>query len=326
MRHDPIVLFISTDVHFSKAKEERQLYTLKPTTAAIETPPPTSNLPFAPASKPPPALRTAGPIRAQRESTQARMRTGPMTPALKARILRNMSGGTSNTYKTQTNPTQVDIPPIEAEFILPIEAELDVPDEPSQFTLSNDPWDAQELPPGSDFSEGYVSDSLSYTSTLSDIYDVDMDDSAPPATGPWMIVDHFTGEVIVDEEEVPVPTATTPGALFDSTIQVEVILGVTTLVQTPPPTLLFVDNDERPNWLIRSASEFLQHAPYYMCLNTIVDLFLAQEARLGYPDKVSQLCLSPLYLRSLTTAFTHCRSLFVSLYRPEIDPPKLPRL
>jgi hypothetical protein len=122
-------------------------------------------------------------------------------------------------------------------------------------------------------------------------------DSGPLATGPWTIINHFTSDVttddvmIVDEEEDP-PAA--PAAPFDFTIQVQLnpILGVPALVQTLPPTLLFRDHDERPDWLIRSTNELLHPTPYYMCLNKVMDLFFAQEARLGYPDKVSPLWLS----------------------------------
>ena len=309
--HHPITLIVFADTHLTKAKEERQLYTLKPTTVAMETPLPTSDVPLPLASKPL-ALRTVGPIRPQRESTQAWMQTGRMTPALKARILRNLPSKTSQTYKAQSNATQVTVPPIATEFVPPTEAdfvtetEFCVPTElaqPSQSTLANGLWDEQEVPSSSDFSDGYISDSLSYTSMLPDAFDAEMDDLAPAATGPWMIIDDVTGELIVDEG-VPAPITAALSAPSDSTIQVNVILGVATLVQTPPPTLLFADHDERPNWLIRSTNNFLQHAPYYMCLNEVVDLFFAQEARLGYPYRVSGLCRSSS-LRLLTTLFTH---------------------
>jgi hypothetical protein len=109
-------------------------------------------------------------------------------------------------------------------------------------------------------------DGLSYTSTLSNIFEVGSDDSAPLTTGPWVAIDHFTGEMIVDEE-VPPATTTAPNAPSDSKIQVKVIFGVPTLVQTTPPALLFADNDGCPDWLIRSINEHLQLTPYYICLN-----------------------------------------------------------
>jgi hypothetical protein len=304
--------------------------------AAAAVPPPVFNAPVAPASKPPPASCAAGPIRTKRVSTQARMRTGPMTPALKARILANMA----KPHAT----TQVTIPPIEAKFVGPAEhAEpilntlistplgelqphlssqslgnytsdgtsgtsmspdvfnIGTGDVLNPQSLDNDFSDSfsftSTLPDAFDFGVGNTlsfeppesdfSDSISYTSTLPDVFDVEMDDSAPLATGPWMVIDHFTGEVIVDEEVPP----TVPGAPSDLVIQVEVVpaLGTLALVQTSPPTLLFADQDERPDWLIESARKHLQYMPYYMCLSDVVDLFFTQEARLGYPNKVSNM-------------------------------------
>ena len=56
---------------------------------------------------------------------------------------------------------------------------------------------------GSQFPENNLSDGLSYTSTLPDVFDVGMGDLAQPATGSWMVIDHFTGEIIVDEDVPP---------------------------------------------------------------------------------------------------------------------------
>jgi hypothetical protein len=239
-----------------------------------------------------------------------------MTPALKAHILANQ---TSKANEIRANTTQVTVSPIEPESIEPAE-----PAQPSRSTFIGDPSDDQQLPSSSQPPEDDVSDSLSYTSTIPDVFDVGSDDSAPPATGPWTIIDHFTGEMIVDEEEVPPVPPATPGAPFDSAIQVQFIptFGVTALVQTSLPTLLFEDTDERPDWLMISTNKFLQHVPYYMCLNKVVDLFFTQEARLGYPDKVSELSF-PLFPHSLTTPFTDHHSPLVSLYHLEIDPKKL---
>ena len=107
-----------------------------------------------------------------------------------------------------------------------------------------------------------------------------MDDSLSPAID----------EMIVDKQAPPA-TTTTSDTLYDYVIQVEFIpkLGVNALIQTSKPTLFSVDEDERPHWLLTSINKFLQHGPYYMCLAKVVDLFLAQEERLGYPAKVSKL-------------------------------------
>ena len=214
-----------------------------------------------------------------------------MTPALKARILRNISSNTS-----KANVTQATIPPIDTGFVTPIDTGFIAPTksnfaasirsaQPSRSALVGDPFNnQQQLPPSSDYSTDDISNNLSFTSSFPDPYDVAMDDSQPSATGPWMIIDHFTGEMIVDEEH-PSTAPTITCTPFD-TIQVQTLLDIPTLVQTAPPTLLFEDKDERPDWLVWSTNEFLQHVPYYMCLGKVVDLFFAQEARLGYPEKV----------------------------------------
>lgn len=285
----------------------------------MATTPPVPNEPTAPVLNGP-VPRTTGPIRTQRNSTQARMRTGPMTPALKARIMANPPNDASKTRAT--NGTQVITPLIEAESTAPIEAASIVPIEttstapietastapietasttpieaepiasiepahPSQSALIDDPSGVHQPPPGS---EDNSSDSLSYTSTLPDVFEVEMDDSAPLATGPWMMIDHFTGEMVVDDEALPPVPPTVPGVSPNSTIPAGEVMGITVLTQTPPPTLLYADQDVRPNWLIRSTNEFLRYVPYYMCLNEIVDLFFAQEAKLGYQIKVGAFC------------------------------------
>jgi hypothetical protein len=121
-----------------------------------------------------------------------------------------------------------------------------------------------------------------------------MDDSAPPATGPWMIIDHLTGEVIVDNAQ-PLPAAsavpTTPSVTAHPSLAgVKVVatscFGTPHLTQTPP-TLLSDDEDVRPQWLTTAVDDFLHFVPYIGSLGKVVDLFLTQEARLGYPALVS---------------------------------------
>jgi len=250
-------------------------------------------------SQPPPALRTAGPIHTQPKLTQARMRTGPMTPALKARILKNLANTRPKNDGPRADVVQAAAPPIDDGHGV-LDDIPTRPAQPNQMTLISDPPINQQQPPGSQLSGDNHSDSLSYTSTIPDVFDVGMDDSAPVATGPWMIIDHLTGEMIVDEEELPATIPTVPSTRFDYAIQVQTIpaLGVRALVQTAPPTLLFEDKDVRPDWLMKSTNEFLQYTPYYMCFSKVVDLFYEQEARLGYPDKVSE-------LRSPSCLLTH---------------------
>ena len=65
------------------------------------------------------------------------------------------------------------------------------------------------------------------------------------------------------------------------------LLGVHALVESESPTLLSVNKDVRPDWLLTVVREHLPNVPYLGCLGKVVDLFLAQEARLGYPNVVS---------------------------------------
>ena len=256
-----MVLSIPTHIYPSAAKVECKLYTLKPTAAMVLMPPQTSDTPTAMTSRPPPA---AGPVRTQHNSTQAQMQTGPMTPALKAHILENIAKAASKASDTQAGATQVIIP-TEAELIMSIKTKPILPAEavqPSQSTLTNDPLGNQQLPPSMELFDDNMSDSFSFTSTLSDVFEVRTDDSGPLATGPWTIIDHFTGEMAVNDEEVPPTSPIAPGAPLNSTIQVKVILNTAVLIQTPLPTLLFTDQDVHPNWLIISTNEFLQHVPY----------------------------------------------------------------
>lgn len=316
-------LSVFTDIHLSKAKEDRQLYTLKPT-MAMETLP-TPNQPTAPVPAPMPAPHVTGPDRTKRNSTQARMRTGPMTPALKARIMEHIANRESRTNETQASGTQLattsstgakSIAPIEPAHpaqSIPIEPTYPHPSQvtpiepmhPNQFALVEPAHPSQFLTDGP---EDDFSDALSYTSTIPDVFEVGMDNSEPLATGPWMIIDHFTGEMTVDDQdstsgmviddeemviidhEVPSIPPTAPCVSSNAVIQVKNLMGIDILVQTPPPTLLFVDQDVRPNWLIRSTNDFLRHVPYYLCLDKVVDLFFRQEARLNFQTKVGAFC------------------------------------
>jgi len=94
------------------------------------------------------------------------------------------------------------------------------------------------------------------------------------------------------DEEVPPATYGAPGAPLDSMMVDEVVPGVPGLDETPPPTLLFVDADKRPEWLIGSTIDFFKYVSYYGPLSKVVDLFFTQEANLGYPEKAGSI---PLY-------------------------------
>jgi len=161
-------------------------------------------------------------------------------------------------------------------------------------------------------SDGHTSDSGSYTSTLPDVFDLDMDGSEPEATGPWVAMDHLTGQTIVSDDNLVIPTPTTP----QTGIEIGILprLGIHTIVETEPPTRLFDDEEVRPEWLISAVKEFLRYTPFYGRLAEVIDLFLAQEARLGYPKLVMH-----SILHSIGTLLT-TSSPFVKLFHPATGP------
>ena len=140
-----------------------------------------------------------------------------------------------------------------------------------------------------------ASDGGSYTSTLPDVFDIDMDGLEPLMVGPWVAIDHLTSEIIAggDDPTTPIPT---PQTGMETRIVPR--LGIRAIAETEPPTLLFEDEDVRPEWLTLAVKEFLRYTPYYGQLGKVIDLFLAQEARLGYPNSVGHLCSPSLYLNT----------------------------
>lgn len=107
----------------------------------------------------------------------------------------------SNPQQTNTTPAELDGPTSAATLAKP-DAPVDTTANPGATPLL-----ATEIP-----SDGASSDSGSYTLTISDVFDVGSDDSAPFVTGPWRIVDHFTSEVICNDDQHVTPALTTPPA------------------------------------------------------------------------------------------------------------------
>jgi hypothetical protein len=240
---------VSANLYLPIAKEDRKLYTLQPSTVA-ETLPPTSSAPAMPAPRPLPTARVSGPTRTKRKSQQARMRTGPLPPDLKARVMALTS------KKRTVSLTKAEVPEL-------IEAT-----QPMQLTLAS--CSSSNRPCSQTPEDG--SDSTSDTSAPHEPRDL-----MPPGTSDMSA-----------DMEVASAIPTTSGIPCNSVIEVRTIsgTGVSVFVQTSSPTLLFVDEDKRPNWLLTSIKEHLQYTPYYLCFSQVVDLFLTQEARLGYPQKV----------------------------------------
>ena len=190
-----------------------------------------------------------------------------MSAALKARILGYASSKTSKAKEASTRMA----------VTLPTEAEYTDLTVPTHSNLTNHALYDRSSP--SSHSSTGTPDSIPCTPASLDLSEAQMDGSPPPESD----------DMSVDEEVLT--ETTTASVPCDSVIEVNFIpsLGVSSLIQTSLPTLLFIDEDERPDWLLISIKDFLRHMPYYSCLDKVVDLFLAQESHLGYPAKVKVL-------------------------------------
>ena len=315
-----VVLFqycwIPVHTSHSAAREKRQCYTLgsisdvtdasSRTLSIPATPSHSRNLPAIPVSHPP---LTIGPDRSRRVTRQARLKAGHLPPRPKEQISTNGVGvaplkavtalikspteGHSAGNPAFETPSAV-TPIVEIPFLTALQVDTLQPQvdastaspsgavEPNVISTPNHLSDTTTSVP-----DDCASNSGSYTSTLPEVFNDMMDDSGPPATGPWVAIDHLTGEMIVDDDD---PTGAVP-ASTQSTLEIGILpcLGIHILTETEPPVLLFEDEDVRPEWLISAVKEFLRYTPYYGHLGKVIDLFLAQEARLRYPNLVIDL-------------------------------------
>ena len=140
-----------------------------------------------------------------------------------------------------------------------------------------------------------ASDGGSYTSTLPDVFNIDMDGPEPLVVGPWVAINHLTSEIIAGDDDPTVPNPTPQTGIETRILP---CLGIHTITESEPPTLLFEDEDVRPEWLTLAVKEFLQYTPYYGQLGKVIDPFLAQEARLRYPNLVGHSCSPLLYINT----------------------------
>jgi len=316
------------DSQITPAKKSRQLYTLDQIPDAIVAPPHTAPVAAihpstAPAVPVPWASSTpasTGPIRTARKSRKS---TGPFPTRVNKSVPASAAHPTNTTVPqveaSQVQSPNVDVSQVHTPQVDPQATALSsnaprvdaVPTEPNVVATTPSP-DTTSLPAAQVPSDG-ESDGRSYTSTLPDVYDVGMDDSAPLATGPWMIIDHLTGEIIVDKDQ---PTAPTPDVSTIPTIPacrslagVEVAitphLGTAYLAETPP-ALLSEDEDVRPQWLTTAVNSFLRFVPCIGSLGKVIDLYLTQEARLGYPELVRTVVFSSV--SSILTVSVHSPS------------------
>ena len=94
------------------------------------------------------------------------------------------------------------------------------------------------------------------------------------------------------------PTTPIPTPQTGMETRIVPCLGIRAIAEMEPPTLLFEDKDMRPEWLTLAVKEFLWYTPYYGQLGKVINLFLTQEARLGYQNLVGHLCSPLLYLNT----------------------------
>ena len=289
----PSYLFVYSSL--TLAKEKRLLYTLGPIPATVHAPPQPPSTPATPSNSLQPAT---GPHRTRQMSREARTRTAQPPPHLRAQTsasvvnvvppqVATVSASTTETpiigvLTTAVLPVatpEVDVSQTQADGLAPSSSGLT---EPGAAGTTHADCTSESIPATDDrtFNSG------SHTSTLpgtSDLQDFDMDCSGPLATGPWVAMDHFTGDIIVDDaSSISDPTAGQTG------MDVGLLprLGTNALTETEAPSLLFEDEDVRPDWLNSAVKEFLRYTPYYGCLGEVIDQFLLQEARLGYPKLV----------------------------------------
>lgn len=311
-------LCLDTGIHLfishPTAKEKRQRYTLGPILEETDAPPEASGATATPPHYPRPP-HTTGPERTKRTSV-ARMRTGPLPAHLKAKVLANIAKAKKTHVATAHNAPTTDTPLVMTPQMGASQGRSNPSiigtSTPAELNTSDatNPLSATVV----SIPDNYTPSNRSHTSSLPDDFNMDVDDLEP---NPWTAIDHFTGEVIIgDDNDLVIPAPTAPQTDVETGILPR--LGIHAILETDPPTLLFEDEEVRPDWLVLAVRKFLRYIPYYGRLSKVVDLFLAQEARLGYPDLVIYLH-SPRCIPMLTTS-----SLFVLLFRPRTGPLKWP--
>ena len=157
--------------------------------------------------------------------------------------------------------------------------------------VSNDEYHLSDIPGNeshisSALDDGsHLSYSLDSESHLSDAPDIEMGDS----------------EFVITINDNDALAVTTPPTQYAVATRFLPRLGVSALIESGSPALLLADEDVRPDWLLAAVGKYLRYVPYFGCLGKVIDLFLAQEASLGYPNTVSVFIL----LRSVFGLFIH---------------------
>lgn len=232
------------------------------------------------------------------------MRTGPLPPHLKKKVLANIE----NAKLLRAAAAPVHTSTIDDHSVGDITLDFSALGSPTlgsptaeSPSIATAEADASALSPF-ELMESYIVGAMDYTSetmsphpndstseggsytSIPNSLDMDIDYSDFAASGPWVAMEHFAGEIIVNNDStIAAPASGQTGM----EIRMLPRLSTNALAETEPPTLLFNDEDVRPDWLISAIKEFLRYTPYYGCLGKVIDQFLLQEARLGYPIQVS---------------------------------------
>jgi len=238
---------------------------------------------------------STGPIRTQKSQAKAR-------PTPTARVSKRVAAG--STIQTSANVPQVEIPQVDV-------SEVHTPgiDPPQPTALPSNLPQANATPTEID---GPV---IATTPTEPDEPTIG---ATLPDPTPSIISNAFDVEMGNDWSVPPAPTIPTGPSLPGVEVAKTPHTGAAYLVETPP-TRLSEDEEVRPGWLTTAVNSFLCVIPYFGSLGKVVDLYLAQEARLGYPVLVCTLSLP------FRNSCSDKLSLLALHFRLITGPPKSPR-
>ncbi|KAF9780596.1 hypothetical protein BJ322DRAFT_1112584 [Thelephora terrestris] len=223
-----------------------------------------------------------GPEQTERSSKQARKQTGPVQHRyrLKGSALGNITNSSPQLVTTLLNVSNVETPFVTTSKTDTSQIQSNGPTlsplVPTEFYITSNtdlPSDTANSVPND-----YASDSGFSVYTLPD-------DESEFLTA----ADHFSGEIVVEDN-----LSLTGPFIHQTGVEIGMLprLGVCALIEGEPPSRLLEDEDVHPEWLSSAVNHFLKYIPNYGCIGKVVDLFLDQEARLGYPNLSKRLALT----------------------------------
>ena len=146
------------------------------------------------------------------------MRTGPLPPHLKEQVLVNIANAkTPNVITSQVDTPMTVEPPqmdtsqvhtnnsLDGDVLCVTTPQMDTSLAHTNIPTANTPGltepnvssTANQLPDkATSVPDDNTSDGGSYTSTLPNVFNIDMDGLEPLTVGPWVAINHLTGEII----------------------------------------------------------------------------------------------------------------------------------